>query len=63
MINAFHAESGHVAHDSLQRSVDLHFGQKKIREYAVRIARLLVLVMLGFALDTCCLAAFMSIRI
>ncbi len=46
MVNTFHAEGSHVAHDALQRSVDLHFGQKKIGEYPVRIARLLVFVML-----------------
>ena len=63
VVNAFHTEGGHVAHNALQRSVDLHFGQKQIGEYPVRIARLLVFVMLGLALDSRSFTAFMSIRI
>ena len=63
VVNAFHTEGGHVAHNALQRSVDLHFGQKQIGEYPVRIARLPVLLMLGLALDARDPAAFMCIRI
>ena len=63
MVNAFYTEGGHVAHNALQRSVDLHFGQKKIGEHPVWIARLLVLVMLCLALDACDPAAFMCIRV
>jgi hypothetical protein len=40
-----------------------YFGQKQIGKYSVGIARLFVLVVLGFALDPGCFAAFMSIGI
>ena len=63
VVNAFHAKCSHIAHNTLQRSVDLHFGQKKIGKYPVWITRLLVLVMLGLALDASGLAAFMCIRV
>ena len=63
IIDAFHIEGGHVAHNALQRPIKLYFGQKQIGKYSVGIARLFVLVVLGFALDPGCFAAFMSIGI
>jgi hypothetical protein len=63
VIDALHIEGRHVTHDTLQWPVNLHFRQKKVRKYAVRITWLLVLVMLGTALNSCGFAAFVSIGI
>lgn len=63
IIHSLHIEHCHVADDALQRPVDLDFRKKQVREDAVRVSGLLVLVMLRLALDPGHPAAFMRIRI
>ena len=62
-VDALHIEDGHVTDYALKRPIYLHFGQKKVRIDPFRVSRLLVLVVLGLALDPCDLAALMRVWI
>ena len=45
IVDAFHVESRHVAHNALQRSVYLHLAQEQIGVYSIGFTRLLIPVM------------------
>ena len=63
VIDTFHVKGCPIAHNTLHRSIDLHFGQEQIGKDSVWITRLFVLVMFRFALNTSGLTALMGIRI
>ena len=63
IVHSLRIERCHITDNTLQWTVDLNFREKQIREYAVWISRLLVLVMLCLALDPGHPAAFVRIWI
>ena len=63
ILDALHIEDGHVTDYALKWPIYLHFGQKKVRIDPFWVSGLLVLVVLGLALDPCDLAALMRVWI
>lgn len=63
IVDTLDTERGHVADNALKWPVNAEFCGKQIREYSSRIAWLLILVVLCFALNSRNPAAFVRIRI
>ena len=63
IVDAMYPESGHIADNTFQRAGNDELCRQEIRENPERISRLLVLIVLGFALDSGNLAAFVCVWI
>ena len=63
VVNTLHIKGRHVTDNALQRSVDLYLRQEQIRKDSEWISGFLILVVLGFALNSRYFAALVRIRI
>ena len=63
IVGAFYIEGGHIAHNAFHRSVDVDAGKEQIRKRLKRVSWLLILIVLGYALDSSDLAALMGIGV